>query len=127
MTNKKRLGLRKIEKNSLIVYICKIRFKWPEMKSYLNIAPHSNTQFIRVECSVHPCVSTHLLRGNTEKETVEKPEKAFYEKRAAQLNNCILHGFASLNFKTAAVQVISFNYNLFMNSRAMIYFVLTAF
>ena len=50
----------------------------------LNIAPHSNTQLC-VKCSVHldPCVSTHLLRGDTEKETVEKLEKTFYEKRAA--------------------------------------------
>ena len=36
--------------------ICEIRFKWPEMKKFyqmavLNNAPHSNTQF-RVECSV---------------------------------------------------------------------------
>ena len=50
----------------------------------LNIAPHSNTQLC-VECSVHldPCVSTRLLGDDTEKETVEKPEKTFYEKRAA--------------------------------------------
>ena len=45
----------------------------------LNIAPHSNTQF-RVECSV---LFSDLLRGDTEKETVEKPEKTFYEKQAA--------------------------------------------
>ena len=56
----------------------------------LNIAPHSNTQ-LRVECSVlfffhlDACVSTSLLRGDTEKETIEKPEKAFYEKQAAKL------------------------------------------
>ena len=54
--------------------------------TFLNIVPHSNMQF-RVECSVlfsfSPCVPNHLLRGDMEKETVEKPEKTFYEKRAA--------------------------------------------
>ena len=52
----------------------------------LNIAPLSNTQY-HLECSVislsPPCVRTHLLRGDMEKETVEKPEKTFYEKQAA--------------------------------------------
>ena len=67
--------------------ICEIRFKWPEMKKFyqmavLNNAPHSNTQF-RVECSVlfffSPpcrCVQTHLLQGDTEKETVKKKQEA---------------------------------------------------
>ena len=31
---KKRFCLLKIEKNSSMVYICRIRSKWPEMKSY---------------------------------------------------------------------------------------------
>ena len=52
----------------------------------LNIAPHSNTQF-RVECAVlfsfSPMCAKSFTSGDTEKETVEKPERTFYEKQAA--------------------------------------------
>ena len=52
-----------------------------------------------------PCVPNHLLWGDIEKETVEKPEKTFYDKQAAQLNRlCInINVLASRNFKTATV------------------------
>ena len=54
----------------------------------LNFAPHSNTQFRESVKSVLffflslPCVPNHLLQGDMEKETVEKPEKTFYRKQA---------------------------------------------
>ena len=49
----------------------------------LNIVSHSNTH-LPVECSFFslPCVSTHLLRDDREKDTVKKTEKTFYENQA---------------------------------------------